>query len=72
MSTKKKSKRANVGKPIVSRRSPETLDELIEYLDWSLERAEDIDWCALTLLADESTHELLNDLRLVRALANGG
>lgn len=39
-----------------------TLEELCDYLEESLERAESSDWCVLTLLAEADTYALLADL----------
>ena len=39
-----------------------TLDQLCDYVERSLDRAESEEWCVLTLLADADTHALIADL----------
>ena len=43
-----------------------TLDELIEKLEWGLDRAEDPTWSALIILADKEGEALLKELKRIQ------
>jgi len=47
-------------------REPETLNELIEYMEWSCDRREDDFSVMLTLSDGDGFHELLEDLKMHR------
>jgi hypothetical protein len=51
-----------VGQCGKDRMSIQTLDQLCDYVERSLDRAESEEWCVLTLLADADTHALIADL----------
>lgn len=47
-----------------------TIDDLIDALEWGLDRSEEPTWVAATIFADDDGQALLNDLKDARDKRN--